>query len=77
MGEITQIFPDMPSDLKEGDLVWLSRFASFGTIIAIRRTGQAEIAIQGGTVSLHVIRNRHEIHTSSESAFLKAAADRA
>ena len=74
MGEVVQLFPSLPSDLKEGDLVWLSRFAAFGTILTVRRTGQAEITTQGGTITLHVVRNRHEIHTSSEAAFMQATA---
>lgn len=73
MGEVIQLFPDLPGDLKEGDLVWLTRFASFGTIMAIRCNGEATIAMQGCTVNLHVIRNRHEIHTASEAAFIRAA----
>ncbi len=72
MGEVIQLFPDLPSDLNEGDLVWLSRFASFGTIMAVRRSGDAEIAVRGGTIKLHVVRNRHEIHTTSDAAFVEA-----
>lgn len=74
MGEVIQLFPNLPNDLKEGDLVWLPRFANFGTIHLVRPTGQAEIATQGGTITLHVVRNRHEIHASSEPAFMKATA---
>lgn len=73
MGEVISLFGELPNDLKAGDLVWLSRFASFGTIIAIRPTGRAEIAIRGGTIDLHVVRNRHEIHISSDDAFKQAA----
>lgn len=72
MGEVIQLFPDLPGDLREGDLIWLSRLSSFGTIMTIRQNGEAEIAIQGGSVTLHVIRNRHEIHTASEAVFVKA-----
>lgn len=77
MGEVIQLFPNLPSDLKEGDLVWLSRFAALGTIMAVSRTGQVEITTQGSTIILHVVRNRHEIHTSSEAAFMRATAYRA
>lgn len=72
MGEVIHMFPDLPCDLKEGGLVWLSRFSAFGTILAVRPTGQVEIAIQGGTIQLHAIRHRHEIHISSETAFILA-----
>lgn len=72
MGEVIQLFPDLPGDLNAGDLVWLSRHESFGTIMTIWRSGEAEIAMQGGTTNLHVVRNRHEIHTTLETAFLKA-----
>jgi uncharacterized protein (DUF1684 family) len=77
MGEVIQLFPSLPSDLKEGDLVWLPRFAALGTIMAVNRAGQVEITTQGGTITLHVVRNRHEIHTSSEAAFMQTTADRA
>lgn len=75
MGEAIQLFPPLPDDLNAGDLVWLSRYASFGTIMTIRPSGEADIAMQGGTIRLHVIRNRHEIHTISEAAFLRAQTD--
>lgn len=68
MGDVIELFPELPSDLREGDLVWLPRFAEFGTIIAIRPSGHAEIAMRGRTVSLHLIRNRHEIHPEIEAA---------
>ncbi len=72
MSEVIRLFPDLPCDLKEGEIVWLSRFSAFGTILVVRPSGQVEIAIQGGTIQLHVSRHRHEIHTSSEAAFVLA-----
>lgn len=68
MGEVVQLFPDLPDDLNEGDLVWLPRFASYGTIMTIRRSGEAEIAMEGGNVCLHVLRNRHEIRHAAEAS---------
>ena len=73
MSNIVRLFPDLPDDLKEGDLVWLPRFASFGTIMTIRRSGELEIAIQGATLTLHALSSRHEIHTASEAEFTTAA----
>ena len=72
MGDVIQLFPESPGDLVEGELIWLPRFASFGTIMTIHRSGKVEIAIQGGTVTLHMLRNRHEIHTAQEAAFVAA-----
>jgi hypothetical protein len=68
MSEVIQLFPELPGDVKEGDLVWLPRFAAFGTIMTIRRSGHAAIAMRGRTVALHLIRDRHEIHTQIEDA---------
>ncbi len=73
MGEVVPLFPRLPGDLDEGDLVWLSRFATFGTVTAIEPTGRAEIATNDGAVRLHLIRDRDEIHTWTDAAFLKAA----
>jgi len=30
MSEVIQLFPELPRDVKEGDLVWLPRFAALG-----------------------------------------------
>ena len=68
MSEVIQLFPELPRDVNEGDLVWLPRFAAFGTIMSIKRSGLAAIAMRGRTVALHLIRDRHEIHTGIESA---------
>jgi hypothetical protein len=72
MGEVVQLFPEPPKDLKLGDLVWLGRFATFGTILSIERTGVAQIAMKGATVRLHLIRNREEIYTAQEARLIGA-----
>ncbi len=76
MGEVIQLFPDLPGDLAEGDLVWLARFGAFGTIMTLERSGRVDIAIQGDTITLHAVRNRHEIHTAEEAAFIAASRKR-
>lgn len=74
MGDVTRLFPDLPDDLREGSLVWLPDHATFGTIIAIKPNGMADIAILGGTVSLHLIRERHRICADTDAGFATATA---
>lgn len=75
MGKVIRLFPDLPDDLREGNLVWLPDHAMFGTISAIRPSGMAEIAIVGGTVNLHVIRERHKICADTDAGFGTATAN--
>lgn len=72
MGDVIRLFPELPGDLAEGELVWLPRFGFFGTIVTIHRSGKVEIAMEGGTITLHMLRNRHEIHTAQDATFVAA-----
>lgn len=72
MGEVVQLFPKEPTDLQTGELVWLPQYGSFGSIVDIRSSGRVEIAMQGRSVALHAVRNRHEICTAREEAFRRA-----
>lgn len=77
MGEVVELFPDLPRDLKVGDPIWLSRYQEFGKILRIRPTGHAEIALRGRTVELNLIRDRNEVHTPGEPAYSAADVSRA